>query len=86
MKRKIAIKKPETSSALCDSMHQLFNFGDFLSLRKICRATSVAPDSSPKELALSQRMLKITKPDSIALIVGALCFLFVLCVSFLVAY
>jgi hypothetical protein len=75
-------KRAQLSS--CQEMYRLFNFGDFLTLRKMCH--NLLNSSLSEEKALSIRMLKITKADRLAMLAGALVFLVVLSVSFWLAY
>lgn len=70
--------------ASCQEMHRLFNFGDFLTLRKMCH--NMRDSSLSEEKALCTRMLRITKADPLAMLAGALVLLLVLAVSFWLAY
>jgi hypothetical protein len=67
-------------------LNHLFEVGNFLRLRRVAHEIVGASDSSDKERSLAQFMLKLTLPDALALLAGALCLAFSVSVAFVVAY
>lgn len=77
--------KPQPSMDIVRLKAQLVA-GDYYGVRKQAHTIMNASDKSPAEKDAARQALKITWPDSIALLTGFLCLSFTVGVTFLVAY
>lgn len=77
--------KPGPSSAVIKLKTEL-HLGDFYAARRNAHRLLSSSQTTPEELNMVRRALKITWPDPIALCAGGVCLLFSIGIAFLAAY
>lgn len=78
-------QKP-SSTILKDKIEKFITRGNNWAARKMAHALLKDPELQVSERQAALRVLKITSPDTVALLTGGICLFFIIVVAFLVAY